>query len=124
VYLFGGFAIMADKSELAQSARVFFGSTELRYDIMMFCICAGVGQVLIFKVMKEFGSLAWIAISITRKLFTILVSVFMFGHPVKPIQWLGIFSVFLGITVEAGVGYLVKSNKEQQAAVAAEKKKK
>ena len=123
VYLLGGYAVMADQSELSQSVRVFSGSTELRYDIMMFCICAGVGQVLIFKVMKEFGSLAWIAISITRKLFTILVSVFMFGHPIKPIQWFGIFCVFMGITVEAGMGYLVKSNKEKQASVAEKKKK-
>ena len=121
MYLLGGFAIMSDKSELSQSVRVFSGSTELRYDILMFCICASIGQVLIFKVMKEFGSLAWIAISITRKLFTILVSVFMFGHPVKPIQWFGIFCVFLGMTVEVGVGYLVKSKKE--VAVADKKKK-
>ena len=81
----------------------------------MFCLCAAVGQVLVFKVMKEFGSLAWITISITRKLFTILFSVFMFGHPIKQVQWLGIACVFLGMIVEVGMGYIVKAKTVQSA---------
>jgi UDP-galactose transporter B1 len=66
----------------------------------MFCLCASLGQVLIFGLMKDFGSLVWITVSITRKLFTILVSVFMFNHSVNAFQWFGIVCAFVGMGLE------------------------
>ena len=123
-FLVVGYLVQSQQSELAKSVHVFTNSAEARFDILMFCACASVGQVLIFTVMKEFGSLAWITISITRKLFTILVSVFMFGHAIKPIQWMGIASVFAGMTVEVGMGYLVKSSKAVKVAKEDDKKTK
>jgi solute carrier family 35 (UDP-galactose transporter), member B1 len=110
-YLFVCWIIYGGESEVSRAYISFTSSLELRYDILIFCICAAIGQVLIFAVMKEFGSLAWITISITRKLFTILFSVFMFNHPVKPIQWLGIALVFLGMLLEVAMGYLPKTDK-------------
>ena len=106
-------------SEISRSSHMFLNNAEVRFDILMFCLCAAVGQVLVFKVMKEFGSLAWITISITRKLFTILFSVFMFGHPIKQVQWLGIACVFLGMIVEVGMGQMAKA----KAAKTVEEKK-
>lgn len=108
-FLTVGYLVQGDKSEFSSAYRSFTNSHELRFDILSFCICAAVGQVLIFAVMKEFGSLAWITISITRKLFTILFSVFMFNHPVKSIQWVGIALVFLGMTIEVVMGYMSKA---------------
>jgi UDP-galactose transporter B1 len=55
--------------------------------------------------MQEFGSLVWITISITRKLFTILVSVFMFNHSVSAAQWAGIGAVFFGMFLEVLMNY-------------------
>lgn len=121
-YLIVGQLIFGDKSELASAYASFMNSNELRYDILVFCICAAIGQVLIFAVMKEYGSLAWITISITRKLFTILFSVFMFSHPVKSIQWLGIALVFLGMTLEVMMGYLSKNKSEKVQKKELEKK--
>jgi UDP-galactose transporter B1 len=95
-YLVVTWLIMGDTSELSRANHVFTQSAEVRQDILWFCICASMGQILIFAVMKEFGSLVWITISITRKLITILFSVFMFNHTVKLIQWLGIAAVFAG----------------------------
>ena len=118
IYLSGGWFLFGENSEFSSAYRAFSDSHELRYDILLFCVCAAVGQVLIFAVMKEFGSLAWITISITRKLFTILFSVFMFNHSVKMIQWLGIALVFLGMFVEVFMGYRAKA---KQAVVDDEK---
>ena len=118
VFLSGGWFLFGENSELSSAYRAFIDSHELRYDILLFCVCAAVGQVLIFAVMKEFGSLAWITISITRKLFTILFSVFMFNHSVKMIQWFGIALVFLGMIIEVYMGY---RSKAKEAAVADEK---
>ena len=118
VFLSGGWFLFGENSELSSAYRAFIDCHELRYDILLFCVCAAVGQVLIFAVMKEFGSLAWITISITRKLFTILFSVFMFNHSVKMIQWFGIALVFLGMIIEVYMGY---RSKAKEAAVADEK---
>jgi UDP-galactose transporter B1 len=122
-YLFIGYILFPKQSEVLGAYNSFSHSKELRFDILMFCICAAVGQVLIFAVMKEFGSLAWITISITRKLFTILFSVFMFNHSVKKIQWVGIFCVFLGMTIEVVMGYVNKTKKEKEIMYEKESKK-
>ena len=83
-------------SELQQAHHTLLHCPQARSDIAVFCLCAAVGQLTIFAVMKEFGSLMWITISITRKLFTILVSVVMFGHVICLEQWLGVAAVFAG----------------------------
>lgn len=66
---------------------------------------------MIFEVMKDFGSLMWITISVTRKLFTILLSIYQFSHPVNTYQWVGIFAVFVGM----GLEIVVKYNEENSA---------
>lgn len=108
IFLSIGWVVYTDQSELVKAYYCFTNSIELRYDIFFFCTCAAIGQVLIFSVMKEFGSLTWITISITRKLFTILVSVIMFNHPVKIIQWVGIALVFISMILEVSMGYMYK----------------
>jgi len=42
-------------------------------------------------------------VTVTRKLFTMLLSVFVFHHVLTTGQWLGIGVVFAGIGVEAGM---------------------
>ena len=111
LYLAGGYAIYAQHSELSKSLFAMIHSPPLCLDIFLFCVCACVGQVLIFNVMREFGSLAWITISVTRKLFTLVMSVFVFGHPVNAMQWLGVLAVFLGLSVDAAVGFYLTGNK-------------
>ena len=85
-----------DDSELLLSIKTFYHCPEVQYDIGAFCVCAAIGQLTIFLVMKEFGSLTWITISITRKFFTILVSVIMFNHVICFEQWVGVAAVFSG----------------------------
>jgi drug/metabolite transporter (DMT)-like permease len=42
-------------------------------------------------------------ITLTRKLFTMLLSVFVYNHKLNPGQWAGAGVVFAGISVEAWV---------------------
>jgi solute carrier family 35 (UDP-galactose transporter), member B1 len=112
-----------ESSELILSLQMTIQSTRLQFDLLEFCICAGVGQLLIFQIMKDFGSLAWVTISVTRKLFTILVSVIMFSHPVKMIQWTGIACVFVGMSIDMYLGSLEKT-KKAPAGVAVDDKQK
>ena len=53
--------------------------------------------MFIFYIIKEYGSLVNVTVTITRKFFSILLSVVLFSHPVAPLQWVGIASVFAGL---------------------------
>jgi UDP-galactose transporter B1 len=110
-YLFVTFIIFQEKSELSKAMNILQKSDEISRDVLIFCSCAAFGQVLIFSVIKEFGSLVWISISITRQLFTILLSVFAFNHQLKMTQWSGIIFVFSGLILEIFFSY---NNKDHQ----------
>ena len=98
--------VWGSESELFRALYAMQHCPEIIYDVSLFCFFAAVGQIIIFAVMKEFGSLLWVTVSITRKLLTILFSVFMFGHTVTFMQWMGIASVFGGMSLEVGMNYV------------------
>lgn len=68
--------------------------------IVLFSISSGMGQIFIFYALKNFNSLVLATITTTRKFFTILASVFVFGHPLIVEQWFGVFLVFVGLVLE------------------------
>ncbi|TIA74233.1 hypothetical protein E3P91_01001 [Wallemia ichthyophaga] len=76
---------------------------EVLTDIALYAGCGALGQLFIFETLQHFGSLALVTITLTRKLFTMLLSVFIYGHELAPGQWAGAATVFAGISVEAGV---------------------
>jgi UDP-galactose transporter B1 len=72
-------------------------------DILAFSLAGALGQLFIFDTLEHFGSLTLVTITVTRKLFTMLLSVAVFGHKLALPQWFGVAVVFSGIAVEAGV---------------------
>lgn len=99
------------QSELEKALYMLQHCAEIRVDIIWFCLCATIGQVLIFVVMQEFGSLVWITVGVTRKLITIIMSIVIFKHKVNLLQWIGIISVFVGLSVESAKSYMTKTHK-------------
>ncbi|KAI8874256.1 UAA-domain-containing protein [Ramicandelaber brevisporus] len=71
------------------------------YDILLFSICGGLGQLIIFHVIEAYGTLLLVKITVTRKLFTIVLSVIWFKHPMAIGQWLSALVVFAGLALEA-----------------------
>jgi len=71
--------------------------------LVSFALLGGLGQLFIFETIQHFGSLTLVMVTVTRKLFTMLLSVFVFHHVLTTGQWLGIGVVFAGIGVEAGM---------------------
>jgi UDP-galactose transporter B1 len=71
--------------------------------LIAYAILGGLGQLFIFETIQHFGSLTLVMVTVTRKLFTMLLSVFVFKHVLGWGQWLGIGVVFAGIGVEAGM---------------------
>jgi len=113
VYLFGYLLITwnfnGKESEASHAWNVVTNCPTIRQDILSFCICAAVGQILILCVIREFGSLVWVTVSVTRQLFTILLSVFIFSHSVNAMQWLGVLLVFTGLALEIIFNYISPS---------------
>ena len=73
---------------------------EVLTDILLFGIASAAGQNFIFLTLQQFGALTLATITTTRKFFTILFSVILFGHSLFLQQWIGVFVVFLGLGME------------------------
>lgn len=62
--------------------------------------------------LSTFSSVLLVTVTVTRKMFTMILSVLAFGHRLTQMQWLGVALVFGGIGVEAGIARQEKMNKE------------
>lgn len=65
-----------------------------------------------------------VTVTVTRKMFTMILSVVAFGHRLTQMQWLGVSLVFGGIGVEAAIARQEKISKEAAKATAGGAKKK
>lgn len=87
-------------------------------DVLGFAACGAVGQVFIFYTLSTFSSVLLVTVTVTRKMFTMILSVVAFGHRLTHMQWLGVALVFGGIGVEAGIARQEKIAKEAAKEVA------
>ncbi|EAU86104.1 UDP-galactose transporter [Coprinopsis cinerea okayama7 len=71
--------------------------------LAQFAFTGALGQLFIFETLQHFGSLTLVTITLTRKLFTMLLSVIVYKHKLTAGQWFGAAVVFAGISVEAFV---------------------
>ena len=72
--------------------------------IQIAAIASTLGQNFIFFTISNIDSLTLTAITTSRKLFTIVLSVFTFGHKIAPMQWAGVALVFSGLFYEWQTG--------------------
>ena len=68
--------------------------------LAIFSACSALGQNFIFLTIQRFSALTCTTITTTRKFFTILVSVAIFGHELTNTSWGGVVLVFAGLLVE------------------------
>ncbi|KAK4157234.1 UAA transporter family-domain-containing protein [Chaetomidium leptoderma] len=81
-------------------------------DVLGFAMCGCVGQVFIFHTLSTFSSVLLVTVTVTRKMFTMILSVVAFAHSLSQMQWLGVGLVFGGIGVEAQIARSEKLAKE------------
>ncbi|GAB0132628.1 hypothetical protein EsDP_00001057 [Epichloe bromicola] len=81
-------------------------------DVLGFAVCGAVGQVFIFYTLSTFSSVLLVTVTVTRKMFTMILSVVAFGHRLTRMQWVGVGLVFGGIGVEAGIARREKLARE------------
>ncbi|RMZ69905.1 uaa transporter [Pyrenophora seminiperda CCB06] len=112
-------------SELSDALTFVKAYPAVGWDVLMFSACGAIGQVFIFHTLAHFSSLLLVTVTVTRKMLTMVWSVWWFGHEITGMQWLGVGLVFGGIGAEAAVGRREKAKKAaaKKAATEGEKKK-
>jgi UDP-galactose transporter B1 len=92
------------------------------WDVLLFSICGAIGQVFIFHTLAHFSSLLLVTVTVTRKMLTMVWSVWWFGHEITPMQWVGVSCVFGAIGAEAAVGRREKAKKAAEKEAEAKRK--
>jgi solute carrier family 35 (UDP-galactose transporter), member B1 len=99
-----------EKSQLLAAIQFFKQFPSALPDVFAFSLCGALGQLFIFHTLEHFGSLSLVTITVTRKLFTILLSLFWFNHQVNTKQWTCVSLVFLALILESFIGKFMKKS--------------
>jgi solute carrier family 35 (UDP-galactose transporter), member B1 len=113
--LVAGFLLQGSNSQFIRALEMLHQCPGLKWDILVFCVCSALGQIMIFQLIKEYGSLMWVTITVTRQLFTIILSVVLFGHSVNVVQWFAVLLVFVGLSTEIVLSH--KDNAQLSASI-------
>ncbi|KAH8740514.1 UDP-galactose transporter [Cryptosporidium ryanae] len=70
------------------------------YYILALSLTGTCGQFFIFQSLTRFGSLYLAIITTTRKFFTVLISVVLFGHQLTFGQWLCVIATFIALGIQ------------------------
>jgi UDP-galactose transporter B1 len=73
---------------------------EIMNKIMLFSACSAVGQSFIFFTISNFEPLVCTTVTTTRKIFSVLLSIFLKGHVLSAQGWGGISLACFGILAE------------------------
>jgi drug/metabolite transporter (DMT)-like permease len=94
------FTNAAISGELIPSIKYLFSHPAVNIDLFGVCLLQLVGQICIYLVVANFKQHIYPLISTVRKIFTILLSILVFGHPMTIHQWFGMILVFGGMAYE------------------------
>merc|ERR1712187_914102 len=104
--------------EFATGIAFILGNPAILPKVLAFGVCSAIGQSFIFFVVSEYGPLKNATVTTTRKIFSVLLSIFLKGHALAPMGWAGIALGSIGI-----IGELIPEKKEKKDEKKDEKKK-
>merc|ERR1712161_117266 len=93
-------AIAAGIGEFTTGMAYVSANPEILPMIVKFSLCSAVGQSFIFYTIANFDPLVLSTVTTTRKIFSVLLSIFMKGHSLSVTGWSGIGLACLGIVSE------------------------
>ncbi|CAH8507343.1 unnamed protein product [Schistosoma curassoni] len=70
------------------------------YDMSIFGLTSAVGQIFLFGLITNFSPLTCSIVTTTRKFFTVLFSIIVFGHSMTTCQWIGTVLIFSGLLLD------------------------
>ncbi|CAG9768947.1 unnamed protein product [Ceutorhynchus assimilis] len=74
------------------------------FNLLAIGIASAIGQLFLFSMVSDFGPLVLSIVTTTRKFFTVLGSVILFGNTLSGRQWTGAVLVFVGLFLDAFYG--------------------
>lgn len=86
--------------ELFSGAQFCLDNPEMGAKIIKFALCSAFGQSFIFYTLANFDSLVTTTVTTTRKIFSVLLSIYTKGHPMSNQGWAGIGLASMGILAE------------------------
>eukprot|EP01137_Pigoraptor_chileana_P014669 Opistho-2@69597 len=98
------FLFMAVSGEIGDAYAFVQRNPDIIEDATTLSLVGALGQNFIFLTVEKFGPLTCSVVTTTRKFFTILASVIVFGHVLSTRQWSGVALVFLGLSVDTFFG--------------------
>jgi UDP-galactose transporter B1 len=97
--------------EIASGGAYLMANPEIMGKIARFAVCSAVGQSFIFYTIANFDPLVLSTVTTTRKIFSVLLSIFLKGHSLSLTGWSGIGLSVSGILSELQA----KSSKRHKA---------
>eukprot|EP00759_Apiculatamorpha_spiralis_P002411 PhF_6_TR10957/c0_g1_i1/m.17673/K15275/SLC35B1; solute carrier family 35 (UDP-galactose transporter), member B1 len=86
--------------QFSPAIRLCSMSATLGWDIASYAVCGALGQLIIFYILRHFGSLTLTGATVTRKVFSIALSIWTNGHHLTLIQWVALVPVMIGISMD------------------------
>lgn len=99
------------RPELSSAIEFFVAQPESLMDVLLMGILNASGQVFIFQTIALFGSLTVTAMTLVRKVGSVLLSIYVHKHNVTGSQWAALLTVFVGIVLETRINIKEKSTK-------------
>jgi UDP-galactose transporter B1 len=91
---------VALNNEAASGIRFCLNNPVIMEKIVKFALCSAVGQSFIFYTISNFDPLVCTTVTTTRKVFSVLLSIFLNGHAMSKEGWFGILLASAGILSE------------------------
>eukprot|EP00096_Caligus_rogercresseyi_P008477 TRINITY_DN2733_c0_g1_i1.p1 TRINITY_DN2733_c0_g1~~TRINITY_DN2733_c0_g1_i1.p1 ORF type:complete len:435 (-),score=116.57 TRINITY_DN2733_c0_g1_i1:136-1440(-) len=86
------------------------------FDCAILSLCSACGQLFIYHTISTFGPLVFAIIMTLRQALAILISCFLFSHPLSSLGILGILIVFSAIFVKIYCGHRLRQLRKQASA--------
>ncbi|CDO93843.1 unnamed protein product [Kluyveromyces dobzhanskii CBS 2104] len=95
------YMVLVDRQQLARGLKMLHADPQIGRYLLAYSCCGAIGQCFIFFSLEQYGSLVLVMVTVTRKMFSMMLSIIVYGHKVTPVQWVGIIIVFVGVVCEA-----------------------
>jgi len=106
-------AVLALSGQMADAINFCVEHPAVLKDIAFFALSSSIGQIFIYQSQYYFGGLTTTTIGVTRKFFTMLISIVAYGHVISLAQWVCALCVFGGVTI-AGIDKHRRNSKIEQ----------
>merc|ERR1711879_1090715 len=93
-------AVSFGLGEVATGSAYIMENVAIMSKVAAFGACSAIGQSFIFFLVSEYGPLKNATVTTTRKIFSVLLSIFLKGHALATMGWVGIALGAIGIIGE------------------------